>query len=787
MAMAWRWLTHARLPRRRMVDGAAALLGVALAVPAFAVLAPLPDLDDGLVAPGTVILDARGGIVERDTSEGLRIPVTLSQVAPAVVDATVAAEDQRFWSHPGVDPLAVGRAALRARTDPSGASTITQQLVRRAYLPDADLPLVLRKAREAVLAVALEARTSKAEVLEAYLNDVYYGRGAYGIEAAAQAYFGVNARRLDLAQATFLAGLPRSPVEYDASEESAAARQRYVLDRMVATGAISEAQAAAAAGTPLYVVPPVPPSARHLAAAVQEELREILPRHAGAPGLVIETTLDPALQEEAERSVRVRLQQLERHRAGSAAVVALDPRDGRILAMVGSADYDAPAGQINMAVEPRQPGSALKPWLYAAALERGYTPASMVLDVPSTFPTEGGPYRPANYDLRFRGPVTMRTALGSSLNVPAVRTLDAIGVDTLISMAHRAGLDSLEAAEAYGLALTLGGGGVRLLDLTASYGAFAQGGVRHEPWLIARVRDHRGAVLYERRPSEGVPALDPATAFLVADMLADPAARIPSFGAGSVLDTPFGAGVKTGTSSEFRDNWTVGFTPERVVGVWVGNPDQRPMVNVSGVDGAAPIWRDVMTAAVRGFPPARFQPPPDVVRATACAPTGLAPGPDCPSPAPEWFRAGTEPVEVERYYRRTGALVAIDPPAEARAWAADAGWALWSDAALRAAEPNAHVAIVSPTPGAVLYPAPEVGGNALMLRASVPAGTESVAFYVDGAPAGEAPGDRPSVMWEMTPGRHEVRAVALLADGRTTEARGEYEVRLRGGDEVRTR
>src|SRR5690606_22118657 len=205
-----------------------------------------------------------------------------------------------------------------------------------------------------------------------------------------------------------------------------------------------------------------------------------------------------------------------------------------------------------------------------------------------------------------------------------------------------------------------------------------QGGVRYEPWLIARVSDHRGEVLYERGAPSPVPVTDEATAFLVADMLSDPAARIPGFGASSVLNTSFGAGVKTGTSSEFRDNWTLGFTPERVVGVWVGNPDQQPMVHISGIDGAAPIWRDVMAAAVSGFPAAEFAPPAGVVRATVCAPTGLLPGADCPSTAPEWFRAGTEPQHAESYYHREAGVLAIDPPAEARAWAVDAGWPLWS-------------------------------------------------------------------------------------------------------------
>lgn len=758
----------------RPSEWAALVVGALLALPAFALVAPLPPLAPYLAVPGDVVLALDGTVIERDVAEGTRIPVRLEEVAPAMVAATVAAEDQRFWKHPGVDPLAMARAASEVFTHPSGASTLTQQLVRGTYLAGHDLPLPLRKAREALYALALEARTPKEQVVEAYLNHVYYGRGAYGVEAAAQAYFGVRAAHLDTAQAAFLAGLPQSPAAYDAAEGDTAAieRQRYVLDRMAATGVLTEADAAAVADTPLRVVPAQPVYARHISALVYEELDRVLPSRPSS-GLVIETTLDPGLQHEAERSVRTRLARLQEHRAGSAAVVVLDPRDGRLLALVGSADFDAPTGQINMAVEPRQPGSALKPLLYALALERGYTPASMLLDVPTTFTTRDGPYRPANYDLRFHGPVTMRMALASSLNVPAVRTTEALGVDALLEMAHRAGLSSLSAAEAYGLALTLGGGGVRLVDLTAAYGAFATDGTRYEPWLVARVTDQAGRVLYERREAVPVRVASEQVSFLVADMLSDPDARRPGFGASSVLDTAYDAAVKTGTSSEFRDNWTLGFTPERVVGVWVGNPDQSPMVNISGVDGAAPIWRDVMNVAVRGLPTAGFHAPEGVVHASVCAPTGLLPGEACPAPMGEWFIAGTEPSEAETYYVRNGGTLAIDPPAEARAWAQDAGWQIAGDGRQQG------VAVVQPAPGTVLFPAPELGSSALVLRASVPPGATSVEFYVDGEHAGTASAQMPAVSWTLDPGLHHLRVVAYLPDGERSEATSAYEVRAR--------
>lgn len=344
-------------------------------------------------------------------------------------------------------------------------------------------------------------------------------------------------------------------------------------------------------------------------------------------------------------------------------------------------------------------------------------------------------------------------------------------------MAHRAGLASLEAAEAYGLALTLGGGGVRLIDLTAAYGAFAQHGDRYEPWVVARVTDQTGRVLYQRATPRPLAVTSAEVAYLVADMLADPEARAAGFGSGSVLDTPVRAAVKTGTSSEFRDNWTLGFTPSRVVGVWVGNADQRPMVNVSGVTGAGPIWRDVMLAAAEGTPHRPFDRPAGLVRAEVCVPTGLQPGPDCPSVVSEWFIAGTQPATAEHYYHRTtDGTLAIAPPSEARAWAVDAGWRLWDGGT----SADNMVRVVQPAAGAVLHYAGELRGDVL-LRASAPATTESVDFYVNGEHAGSASGPAPSVVWRLESGEHQVLIVAHMSDGREVRATASYRVVTQAG------
>jgi len=761
----------------------AAAVGVLGALVAYASLVPLPSLDAGTPLPGTVVLDARGRVLARDEAAGVRIPIALEAVAPIMRDATIAAEDRRFRLHPGVDPLAIARAASEYRSNPSGASTITQQLARRRYLDGAGLPRLLRKAREATIALQLEARLSKDEVLEAYLNEVYFGRGAYGVEAAAQVYFGVSARHLTLAQASLLAGLPQTPVRLDPFEhpEAARERQRYVLDRLVATGAITESQAILSAATPLALKSPeAAPIAPHFTALVYDELRRVRPDLLDEPGLAIETTLDSSLQAEAQRSARARLEELADRGAGNAAVVVLDPASGAILALLGGVDYGASDGQVNMAVTPRQPGSALKPFLYAAALERGATAASPILDIPTTLDTASGPYSPVNYDQRFRGPVPLRVALASSLNVPAVRTLEEVGLETFLELAHRFGLRTLDAREAYGPAVALGGGEVTLLDLTAAYGALANGGEHVVPFAIERIRDATGAVLYERPSPSARRVLSEEHTFLLADILSDPVARMPGFGAGTVLESPQRAAVKTGTSSGSRDNWTLGFTRDRVVGVWVGNANRAPMRNVSGIDGAAPIWRDVLTAATEGLPDRPFEAPEGMVRVTVCTPTGLTPAGACPSPIDEWFVAGTEPSAAESYYvAGDSGRRLLDPPLEARPWGVDARVRLarGNTPGQSVGDSEQRVYIASPAPGAVVYRSPELPRQELLLRAAVPQGARGVEFIVNGETAGVTGATDPRLIWPLEPGMHTLEVVASLEDGTIVSAATEFEVR----------
>jgi penicillin-binding protein 1C len=745
----------------------------------YARFAPLPAPETMAVVPGTVVLDAHGVVLARGAADGIRIPVALDAIAPRMRQATISAEDRRFLIHPGVDPVAAARALLRAGDQPSGASTITQQLARRLYLDRDAGPILARKSREALLAFQLEANRSKREILGLYLNAVYYGRGAYGVEAAARAYFGISAANLDLAHAAYLAGLPQRPSAFEAAGDPAArARQWYVLTRMADDGWISRADADAAAREPITLRADAPPAtAAAFVRYARDELARIRPDLADRTGLVIETTLDAALEAEIERLMRLRLAALADRNVTDGALVAVEPATGRILAMVGSAtDGDvAHGGEINMAIAPRQPGSALKPLLYAAAFEHGFTPATPLLDIPTTFITPDGPYAPMDSDRSFRGVVSLRVALASSLNVPAVRTLDALGVDALLDMARRFGIGTLTDAERYGLALTLGGGEVRLLDLTNAYAALGAGGMLRSPFAVVRVRDAAGQVLYERTPTAAQVALSTQHAYLLADILSDADARIPGFGEVTPFELPYRAAAKSGTSTGFRDNWTLGFTPDVAIGVWVGNADGSPMINVSGVDGAGPIWHDAMMAAAIGRPMGWYARPPGIIEATACAPTGLRPGPFCPSPVRELFVAGTEPVAVEHYYTRdANGAIAVDPPAEARAWAGDAGLLL---AAAAPARPGDPIRIVAPAAGSVFWFAPELGAQQLALRAAAAPGTERLTFMVDGAIVGDASPADPTIMWTLVPGRHTLQVSGSLASGGPVSGVVAFEVR----------
>jgi len=675
------------------------LIGGAGAGVYFWLLADLPSLDHlgrNLVAPSNKVYDRYGRLLFEMPAAGggSHTPVPLEEIPLALRQATIAVEDASFYQNPGVDFWGILRALWINLTQGgirAGGSTITQQVVRNLVLSPAERSeqTLRRKLREAILAWQMTQRYSKDEILEIYLNETYYGNMAYGVEAAARAYFGKSMADLDLAECALLAGLPQAPARYNPLEhlEAARARQAVVLDLMVRHGYISAEEARLAKEERLhFAAAPFPIRAPHFVMYVRNFLEETLGlERLEQGGLNIYTTLDLDMNETARDLVRYRLARLAEcngqrelcppggHNVRNAALVALDPSTGEILAMLGSPDYFSARidGAVNATTALRQPGSAIKPITYAAAFEGGkMTPATVVYDLRTAYVTERGiPYVPFNYDLRFRGPVRLREALASSYNLVAIKVLDTIGMETMLNLARRLGINTLD-DPGLGLAVTLGDGEVRLLDLTAAYAAFANGGRRVYPLAVRRVEDASGNVLWSAPPAVGERVLDERVAYLITDILSDDLARIPTFGEGSVLQLSRPAAVKTGTTYDFHDNWTVGYTPDLVVGVWAGNADGEPMHQVTGVSGAAPIWHDFMETVLRGRPVQEFRRPAGLVEVEVCALSGLLPNPDCPHRVRELFLAGTEPHETCPMHQRiaidraTGLRATPDTPPE---------------------------------------------------------------------------------------------------------------------------
>ncbi len=615
-------------------------------------------------APSTKIFDRHGTLLYEitDPHQGLHTPLKLEDIPPACLNATIATEDASFYRNPGVDAWAILRALYinwQGGEVLSGGSTITQQLARNLLLSPQERTQVslTRKLREAILAWRLARTYSKDEILTLYLNETYYGNLAYGIEAASRTYFGKHAAELDLAECAMLAGLPQSPANYNPLEnpEAAKARQSIVLDLMVKQGYISPEQAGSARSEKLgYAAIPFPIAAPHFVMYIRGQLERQFGLEAiYRQGLQVYTTVDLNVQNAAQRIVRYRLAELSKQKEGqpprnirNAAVVVLNPTSGEVLAMLGSPDYFDPRidGAVNATMATRQPGSSIKPITYAAAFDptiaaaHGYEPltaASMLVDWRTAFVTkEGQPYVPENYDRTWRGPVLLRQALASSYNLIAVKVLDYVGLDSMIDLARSMGITTFDNKN-FGLALTLGGGEVRLLELTAAYGAFANGGRKVEPVTITRITDHQGNLIYQLPPTtyQSPQILDPRTAYLITSILSDNYARRSTFGAGSPLNLTRPAAAKTGTTQDWRDNWTVGYTPDFVVGVWAGNADNEPMRHISGVTGAAPIWHDLMEELHQTIPAHDFVRPDGLVEKTVCGDNGLVPVPSVKSPA----------------------------------------------------------------------------------------------------------------------------------------------------------
>ncbi|MCW5853989.1 MAG: transglycosylase domain-containing protein [Anaerolineae bacterium] len=619
-----------------------------------------------------------------DPYGGNRTTVPLAQIPLHLRLATLALEDKDFYTNPGFDVRGLTRAFVgNLLGQPvQGGSSITQQLVKNVVI-EPELRAARsydRKLRETVLAWELTRRypglEGKDQILEWYLNTVYYGHLAYGVQAAAETYFGKTVGELTLAEAAMLATFPRSPALNSLDNPDEARRQQAIaLDEMVEDGYITREQAeeakVAPLGQPKQRTERASLVAPHFAVWVRQLLEQRYgPERLYRDGLQVVTSLDLRLQSIAEATAREHIAKLQAQdkNVSNASLVALDPATGQVLAMLGSLDYwdETIDGQVNVALAPRQPGSAFKPITYVTAFGQGYTPATMILDVRTAFPQSGRPpYVPENYDRQYHGPVLLRTALANSYNIPAVKLLDMVGVQPVLDMAHRLGITGLNGQ--YGLALTLGGGEVSLLDLTYVYSVFANGGRmagapvlaeragpgRREldPVAILRVTDANGTVIDDFGQSETRDIVTPQQAFLITDILSDNQARVPAFTPDSPLKLSRPAAAKTGTTNDWRDNWTLGYTPELVGGVWVGNSRGQPMREVVGVDGAAPIWHDFMEQALEGHPPQPFVRPDGLEWAEVCALSGLKPTPLCPERRAEWFIAGTVPRQPDSVFQ----------------------------------------------------------------------------------------------------------------------------------------
>ncbi len=737
------------------------LLGAALLVGAW-IAWPLPA---GVASPpplASLTIEDRHGLTLRETRAegGARGGwISYADIDPDVIRAFLAAEDHHFFEHHGIDAGAVARAAwtdVRAGHVVSGASTLSMQTAR-LLVP---IPrTALGKVRQMLWALRLEAHLSKARIFELYLNRLPLGQGTRGVSAAAHLYFDASATDLSPGQAALLASLAHAPSRDNplVDPKAAVRRRDAVLRRMRAEGYLTPDEVARAHQEPVLRAHP---ASRFLAPHFTTWLLEHEARDTDTTG-VLRTTLDLDLQEALESEVRHTVDLLKDEGARDAAVVVLDNRTGSVLAWVGSPDFWADRdGQVDMVVSPRQPGSALKPFLYGAAFDRGFTAATILPDVPHTWATATGPYSPQDYDRRFRGPVRARQALASSFNVPAVVLTDRIGVATLLSTLHEAGFASLDrSADHYGLGLALGNGEVTLLELADAYRGLARGGV----WRPVRP-------LLDEPPPVEAPArrfMSEGAATIVLDILSDPVARMPGFGTGSPFDFPFPAAAKTGTSRHFTDNWAVATTAGFTVAVWVGNFNGQPMDGVSGVSGAGPLLYRAVLQTARRYP-AGALPTPEQAGAVAmpvCRLSGMRATRDCPSMI-EWFLPGTEPLRDDDW--QEGGRTVL--PAEYAEWERTTGQprAVRTLAATRgpAADPDepAPYTLISPQDGDryAVPPGVERRYATIPLTAVGRSPDEPATWYIDGRPFDGA-------RWRLVAGTH--RFEVLWRSGHSASAR----------------
>lgn len=626
-----------------------------------------PDVKDS-----TRILDKNGTVLYSIYKNYNRLYIPLSQIPKSLQSATIATEDKNFYRNSGFDTLAYLRVAkdILLRRQVTGGSTITQQLVKNLLLTNEYS--ISRKVKELVLAVQVDQKYSKDQILEMYLNNIPYGASAVGVEAASNLYFNKSAKDLDLAQSAFLAGLPQSPSEYSpyvfgAQNKSWQTRSREVLGRMKSEGYITKLQSDTAykeiAGF-TFSKQQANLKAPHFVQYVRNQLDRMFGKQMVEQGdLTIKTTLDYNIEKQAEKIVSEEIDKLGTYKVGNGAAVVMNPSTGAILAMVGSRNYfdNQREGQFNAATAPRQPGSSLKPVVYAVALEKGYTPATVLMDTKTDF-TTGLPnspvYTPVNYDGKFAGPMQMRFALANSKNIPAVKMLALVGIKPVMQKAYDMGITNWQPTDDnlknVGLSLVLGGREATLLQEVSAYSVFANRGAKNEAYSIEEVTNSKGNVLYRRQQNPAVQVVSSEVAFLISHMLLDNNARQAEFGLYSSLVVPGKTvSVKTGTTDEKRDNWTIGYTPSYTVGVWVGNNDNTPMNQkiASGITGAAPIWNRIMQLVLKGKPSEEPKKPDTVTAVQIDSYAGGLPYNGRPTRS-EYFVKGTEPAATSPIYQK---------------------------------------------------------------------------------------------------------------------------------------
>lgn len=593
----------------------------------------IPDLssfEERRVLQSTKIYDRTGEIVLYDLHQDVRRTVVpYEQISRHIKNATVAIEDDTFFEHSGVRPLRTLKAVFDNLVSGSllggqGGSTITQQVIKNSVLVREKT--LARKVKEWILALKLERELSKEEILAHYLNESPYGGTIYGVEEASRAFFGKSASDVTLAEAAYIASLPQAPTylsPYGQNRDALEARKNLTLERMLENDFITEDEYNAALAEKVTFAPQMTSGIRapHFVFYVRDYLARVYGEDSLAErGLKVVTTLDADLQAKAEETVKkFALSNKETFDAENAALVAIDPRTGEILAMVGSRDYfDTDIdGNFNAAIANRQPGSSFKPFVYATAFKKGYTPETVVFDLKTQFSTACEPsflettdtcYSPSNYDNQFRGPVSLKNALAQSLNIPAVKTLYLAGLDASLKTASDLGITTLVDKDRYGLTLVLGGGEVKLLDMVGAYGVFANEGERNDTTSILRIEDSTGTVVEEHKP---VPrrVLDRDIALQITDILSDNEARTPLYGPNSTLYFPgIDVAAKTGTTNDYRDAWVVGYTRNLAVGAWAGNNDNHPMQKLAGMI-VTPLWREFMDYAITKYEPGTFAEP----------------------------------------------------------------------------------------------------------------------------------------------------------------------------------